>query len=142
VRGRPADGHYTKRTAEAWLRDVLDEARRGTLPGLVRTGVTVADACEDYLPWLETDQERKATTLRDYGSIIRVHIVPALGDLHTPPWHKTSATVYRALQARRSPHADAGQRHLEMRGAATGERRGARRRRHLATQNQRFRRPE
>jgi len=71
VRGRPADGHYTKRMAEAWLRDVLDEARRGTLPGLVRTGVTVADACEDYLRWLEIDQERKATTLRDYGSIIR-----------------------------------------------------------------------
>ena len=40
-RGRPAAGYFTKRTAEAWLRGVLDEARRGTLPGMVRTGVTL-----------------------------------------------------------------------------------------------------
>ncbi len=32
-RGRPPAGYFTKRTAEAWLRDVLDEARRGTLSG-------------------------------------------------------------------------------------------------------------
>jgi integrase len=32
-RGRPPAGYFTKRTAEAWLRDVLDQARRGTLPG-------------------------------------------------------------------------------------------------------------
>src|SRR3954471_20482593 len=80
-RGRPADGHYTKRTAEAWLRDVLDQARAGTLPGMVRTGVTFADASESYLHWLETDQDRKPTTLRDYRSIIRVHLVPAFGEI-------------------------------------------------------------
>src|SRR4051794_30995792 len=39
-RGRPPAGYFTKRTAEDWLRGVLDEARRGTLPGLVRTGAT------------------------------------------------------------------------------------------------------
>ena len=32
-RGRPAAGYFTKRLAEDWLREVLDEARRGTLPG-------------------------------------------------------------------------------------------------------------
>ena len=37
-RGRPPAGWFTKRTAEDWLRGVLDEARRGTLPGMVRTG--------------------------------------------------------------------------------------------------------
>jgi hypothetical protein len=31
-RGRPAAGPFTKRQAEDWLRGVLDEARRGTLP--------------------------------------------------------------------------------------------------------------
>jgi hypothetical protein len=36
-RGRPPAGYVTKRGAEEWLRTVLDEARRGTLPGLVRT---------------------------------------------------------------------------------------------------------
>src|SRR5256714_5689879 len=48
-RGRPPSGWFTKRLAEDWLREVLDQARRGTLPGLVRTGVTFAEACEDYL---------------------------------------------------------------------------------------------
>ena len=31
-RGRPPVGYYTKRTAEAWLREVLDEARRARCP--------------------------------------------------------------------------------------------------------------
>lgn len=31
-RGRPANGYFTKRLAEDWLRSVLEEARRGTLP--------------------------------------------------------------------------------------------------------------
>lgn len=35
-RGRPPDGHFTKRTAEAWLRDVLRQAELGVLPGMVR----------------------------------------------------------------------------------------------------------
>ncbi|HEY1508535.1 MAG TPA: hypothetical protein VGF93_06010, partial [Solirubrobacteraceae bacterium] len=41
-RGRPPAGYFTKRRAEAWLREVLDQARRGTLPGMVRTGATFA----------------------------------------------------------------------------------------------------
>ena len=48
-RGRPGAGYLTKRTAEAWLRDVLDQARAGTLPGMVRTDATIADACEEWL---------------------------------------------------------------------------------------------
>jgi integrase len=50
-RGRPAAGYYTKRTAEAWLSHVLDQARRGTLP----------------------------STVRDYQSIIPAHLLPAFG---------------------------------------------------------------
>jgi integrase len=46
-RGRPAAGSFTKRTAEAWLSDVLNQARRGTLPGAVRTGATFADAAAE-----------------------------------------------------------------------------------------------
>jgi integrase len=80
-RGRPANGYFTKRTAEDWLRDVLDQARRGTLPGLVRTGVTFAQAAEEYLHWLEHDRARKLSTLRDYRSIVKAHLLPALGDI-------------------------------------------------------------
>lgn len=78
-RGRPAGGYFTKRTAEAWLRALLDQARDGTLPGMVRTGVTFADACEEYLRWLKVDRERKPSTVRDYASTIRAHLIPAFG---------------------------------------------------------------
>jgi hypothetical protein len=69
-RGRPPLGHFTKRTAEAWLRDTLDEARRGTLPGLVRTGETVDAAADEYLRYIEHDRQRKPSTVRGYRWLI------------------------------------------------------------------------
>jgi integrase len=78
-RGRPPAGYYTKRTAQAWLQDVLDRARRGTLPGAVRTGATFADAAAEYLRYIEHDRGRKKTTIQDYRSIIDVHLLPAFG---------------------------------------------------------------
>src|SRR3954447_10164389 len=78
-RGRPAAGYYTKRTAEAWLQDVLAHARAGTLPGMVRTGATFADACDEYLRYVEFDLDRKPSTVIDYRSIIRAHLLPAFG---------------------------------------------------------------
>src|SRR5712691_5982667 len=54
-RGRPPSGFLTKRTAEAWLQETLSEARRGTLPGLVRTGATFADAAAEFLRYIEHD---------------------------------------------------------------------------------------
>ena len=80
-RGRPPAGYYTKRTAEAWLADVLASARAGTLPGMVRTGVTFADACDEYLRYVEFDLDRKPSTVVDYRSIIRAHLLPAFGSL-------------------------------------------------------------
>jgi integrase len=80
-RGRPRAGWYTKRTAEAWLRDVLDQAHAGTLPGMVRTGVTFADACAEWLRYMEHDLDRKPSTLVEYRSSVRAHLVPAFGSL-------------------------------------------------------------
>src|SRR3954471_8813677 len=80
-RGRPAGGYYTRRTAQAWLRDVLDQARAGTLPGMVRTGVTFAEACEEWLRYMEHDLDRKPSTLVQYRSSVRAHFLPAFGDL-------------------------------------------------------------
>lgn len=79
-RGRPVAGCFTKRMAEAWLQEVLVEARRGSLPGSVRTGVTFADAAAEWLRYIEQDRERKPSTLRDYRSCLRVHLLPAFGD--------------------------------------------------------------
>ena len=57
-RGRPPDGWFTKRTAEAWLREVLDPARRGELPGQPRTGATLADAAAEWRRFIEEDRGR------------------------------------------------------------------------------------
>src|SRR3954452_18570943 len=70
-RGRPPAGHFTKRTAEAWLRDVLDQARKGTLPGAVRTGVTFAQAAEEWLRYIEHDRARKPSTIVGYRNLVR-----------------------------------------------------------------------
>lgn len=80
-RGRPLAGHYTKRLAEDWLRDVLDQARRGTLPGMVRTGATFAEAAAEFLRYSEHDRGCKPWTLRGYRSIIDAHLIPAFGKL-------------------------------------------------------------
>ncbi len=80
-RGRPPLGHYTKRTAEAWLRETLGQARDGTLAGLQRTGVTFAAAAAEFLEHLEVDKQRKPSTLRDYRSTISIYLLPTFGSL-------------------------------------------------------------
>ena len=79
-RGRPPTGYFTKRLAEDWLRDLLDQARRGTLPGLVRTGATFADAATEFLRYAEHDRALKPSTLRGYRSILNAYLLPAFGD--------------------------------------------------------------
>lgn len=78
-RGRPPAGYLTKRTADAALRDVLDQARRGTLAGMVRTGATIDDACDEYLRWIEHDKARKPSTVGDYRATLKSHVRPAFG---------------------------------------------------------------
>lgn len=79
-RGRPPAGYFTERTAEAWLSDVLDRARRGTLPGMIRTGATFADAAHEWLRYVEQERGRKASTLADYRSVVTAHLIPAFGE--------------------------------------------------------------
>jgi integrase len=78
-RGRPPEGYFTKRTAEAWLRDVLNQAERGVLSGMVRTGRTFADGAHEYLRYLADDRQRKPSTIRDADSVIRNHLLPSFG---------------------------------------------------------------
>ncbi|MGA9284095.1 MAG: site-specific integrase [Solirubrobacteraceae bacterium] len=79
-RGRPPAGYFTKRLAEDWLRDVLHEARRGTLVGMVATGATFADAVAEFLRYAEQDRQLKPSTLRGYRSIMKAHLLPAFGE--------------------------------------------------------------
>jgi len=70
-RGRPGAGYFTKHTAQKWLDEVLSEARRGTLPGMVRTGATFADAAAEWLRWSESERDCKPSTLSDYRTTAR-----------------------------------------------------------------------
>ncbi len=79
-RGRPAAGYFTKRLADDALREVLYQARRGTLPSTTRTGATFADAAVEYLRYCEHDRGCKPSTLRDYRSNLNAHLLPAFGD--------------------------------------------------------------
>lgn len=73
ARGRPAAGSFTKRGAEDWLRSVLDEARRGTLAGAVRTGATLSDAATEWLRYSEHERAVKTSTLSEYRHSARGH---------------------------------------------------------------------
>jgi integrase len=58
---------------------VLEDARRGTLPGLVQTGVTFADAAAEWLRYIEYDRERKPSTVAGDQVIVRSQLLPAFG---------------------------------------------------------------
>ena len=98
-RGRPAAGYFTKRLAEDWLHDTLEEVRREwairqadgggatlTRPGAgpaatARSGATFADAAAEYLRFSEEDRGCKPSTLRNYRNAISVHLVPVFGEM-------------------------------------------------------------
>ncbi len=44
------------------------QARRGALPGTVRSGVTFADAAAERLRYIERDRERKPSTETGTGT--------------------------------------------------------------------------
>src|SRR5829696_4333660 len=104
-RGRPPAGSFTRRGAEAWLRDVLDEARRGTLPGLIQTGVTFEDAAAEWLRYIEFDRERKPSTVAGYRALVRSQLLPAFGampieSITTPMIESWLAGVERSSSTR------------------------------------------
>jgi integrase len=80
-RGRPPAGYFTKRTAEDWLRNLLDEARRAYAPGSAASGVTFAEAADEYLRYAEQDRGCKPSTIRGYRSQLNAHLLPAFGSM-------------------------------------------------------------
>jgi integrase len=91
-RGRPADGHFTKRLAEDWLHDRLEEVRReaasaesrAATPGVGRAvmkRVRFAEAAAEYLRFSEEDRGCKPTTIRNYRNAISVHLLPVFGEM-------------------------------------------------------------
>lgn len=66
---QPPAGYFTKATARAWLDETLAKARRGELPGMVRTGATFATACDDWLAY-KRDRKVKLSTQIDYEHMV------------------------------------------------------------------------
>jgi integrase len=79
--GRPADGYVNRRGAEAWLADVLAQAHAGTLPGMVRTGVTFERAGHEWLRYCVEDRACKPSTMVDYRHTVGRVLVPVFGPL-------------------------------------------------------------
>ena len=96
-RGRPPTGYFTKRLAEDWLRDPLEEARfaAGTRPAVRwragsatrrrprrdESGATFAEAAAEYLRFAEQDRGCKPSTVRNYRNAINVHLLPVFGEM-------------------------------------------------------------
>ncbi|MCW2986182.1 MAG: site-specific integrase [Conexibacter sp.] len=79
--GRPDDGFVNRRGAEAWLADVLAQAHAGTLPGMVRTGVTFERASSEWLRYCVEDRACKPSTMVDYRHTVERVLVPVFGPL-------------------------------------------------------------
>jgi integrase len=68
----PPDGYFTKGKAQAHLDELLRQTRDGSLPGLVQTGKTFADATDEWLAYSENVRDCKPSTMRDYRNMVRV----------------------------------------------------------------------
>jgi integrase len=66
---KPPTGYYTKTTARAWLDDTLAKARKGELPGQVKTGTTLIAAFDDWLEY-KCDRKIKLSTQIDYEHMV------------------------------------------------------------------------
>ena len=79
-RGRPPAGHFTQKTAEAALQEILTDARRGTLAGAQKTGATFADAAAEFLRFVSEVRRIDADTAADYRGVIQGYLVPQFGE--------------------------------------------------------------
>lgn len=81
-RSRPPAGAYTRRTAEARLRELLADGQRGDLPAQVpATGATFADAAAEWIRYVADGRNRRPSTVESYGLVLGRHLSPAFGDM-------------------------------------------------------------
>jgi Phage integrase, N-terminal SAM-like domain len=77
-KGKPPVGYFREREVEQALQELLVKARAGEA-SRVRTGVTFKDAAQDWLRHGETERGLKPTTVIDYRSALRAHLLPTFG---------------------------------------------------------------
>ncbi len=79
-KGKPPLGYLREREAKHALEEILVKARAGNASKR-RTGVTFKDAAQEWLRHGEGQRSLKPTTIIDYRSALRAHLLPAFGDL-------------------------------------------------------------
>ena len=80
-KGRPPNGHFTRKLAEEALQAILTDARRGTLAGANKTGATFADAAAEYLRYVEDVKQIDAGTVADYRGVVDGYLLDEFGEL-------------------------------------------------------------
>jgi integrase len=81
-RSQPPPGYLTRRQAEARLAAILsgDDPLVNIEPAGARDTVTFKQATEEWLRYLEHDRGRKHSTLVDYRSNVRAHLLSYFGE--------------------------------------------------------------
>jgi integrase len=77
--GQPPLGHFTRQSAEAALATILADARQGAALHSTSSGATVSEAAHEWLRHSEWERGVRASTLREYRSVVEAHIVPRFG---------------------------------------------------------------
>jgi integrase len=95
-KGRPPTGYFTEKTADAKLQEILADARRGKLAGVVTTGATFADAAAEWLRYVEHDRKRRPSTISDYRGVIEHALKSEFGELRLEAVTAARIDAYRA----------------------------------------------
>jgi integrase len=81
AKGRPAEGFYTRKTAEDRLAALLTDARRGLLNGPRKTSATFEDAAAEWLRYVEHDRKRRVSTVTDYRRLVDHDLTKEFGTI-------------------------------------------------------------
>jgi integrase len=79
-KGKPPAGYLREREAKQALEGILVKARVGEA-SRARTGTTFRMAAEEWLRHGECERGLKPTTIVDYRSALRAHLLPTFGEL-------------------------------------------------------------
>src|SRR4051812_29928248 len=78
-RSKPPAGYLTASMAEARLRAILAGEDPLVTLQAPSAAVTFEQACDEYLRHIEHDKQRKPSTVGDYASVVKVHLLPHIG---------------------------------------------------------------
>lgn len=78
-RSRPPAGYFTKKTAEAVLRETLADAQRGAGAVAGRSGATFGEACAEFLRFVRDVRQIDSKTANDYEGVINGYLLEEFG---------------------------------------------------------------